>query len=72
MILWVVIIACAVLMYKIAEMERLSGILWAVLTLVLCLGCVALIRIPFINALIGLALSFIAMTIYNMKFGQPH
>jgi hypothetical protein len=72
MILWVVIIACAVLMYKIAEMERLSGIIWAVLTFALCIGCVFLIRIPFLNALIGLVLSFIAMTVYNAKYGQPH
>jgi RsiW-degrading membrane proteinase PrsW (M82 family) len=72
MILWIVIIACAVLMYKIAEMERLSGIVWAVLTLALCIGCVFLIRIPFINAVIGLALSFIAMTAYNAKFGEPY
>lgn len=72
MFLWIVIIASAVLMYKVAEMERLSGILWAVLTFGLCLGCVFLIRIPFVNALIGLVLSFIAMTVYNAKFGQPY
>ncbi|MEO0475844.1 MAG: hypothetical protein AAF085_07735 [Planctomycetota bacterium] len=72
MFLWIVIIASAVLMYKVAEMERLSGILWAVLTLGLCLGCVAVIPIPFVDALIGLVLSFIAMTVYNAKFGQPH
>ena len=72
MLLWIVIIACAVLMYKVAEMERLSGILWAVLTFGLCLGCVMVIPVPFVDALIGLALSFIAMTVYNAKLGQPY
>ena len=72
MLLWIVVIACAVLMYKVAEMERLSGIVWAALTFALCLGCVVVIPIPFIDAVIGLVLSFIAMTVYNAKYGQPH
>ena len=72
MLLWIVIIACAVLMYKVAEMERLSGIVWAALTFALCLVCVVVIPIPFIDAVIGLVLSFIAMTVYNAKYGQPH
>ena len=72
MLLWIVVIACAVLMYKVAEMERLSGFVWAALTFALCLGCVVVIPIPFIDAVIGLVLSFIAMTVYNAKYGQPH
>ena len=72
MLLLIVIIACAVLMYKVAEMERLSGLVWAALTFAVCLGCALVIPIPFINAVIGLILSFIAMTVYNAKFGEPH
>ena len=72
MFIWVAIIACSVLMYRVAEMERLSGIVWGFATFGLCLGCAILIPIPFVSALIGLVLSFIGMTIYNAKFGQPH
>lgn len=71
MFLWVVIIACAVLMYRVAEIERLSGFVWGALTFVLCLGCAMVIPLPFINAVIGLIISFIAMTVYNAKYGSP-
>lgn len=68
---WVVLIACAVLMYRVAEIERLSGAVWAALTFVLCLGCALTIPLPFINLVIGLIISFIAMTVYNAKYGSP-
>ena len=71
MFLWIVVIASAVLMYRVAEMERLSGIVWGVLTFVLCLGCALTIPIPFLNAVVGLIISFIAMTVYNAKYGSP-
>lgn len=71
MFVWVVIIASAVLMYRVAEMERLSGIVWGVLTFGLCLGGALTIPVPFVNALAGLIISFIAMTVYNAKYGSP-
>lgn len=70
MFVWIVIIACAVLMYRIAEMERLSGLVWGAVTFALCLGCALTIPIPFINAVIGLIISFIAMTVYKAKYGS--
>lgn len=70
MIGWIVLIACVVLMYRVAEMENLSGLIWGAVTFVLCFLC-SMIPIPFINILIGLAISFVAMTVYNMKYGKP-
>lgn len=66
----VVLIACTVLMMKIADLENLSGILWGSVTLGLCVLSLA-IPLPYIRVLVGLALSFALMTIYNAKFGGP-
>jgi hypothetical protein len=71
MFVWIIIIASAVLMYRVAEMERLSGLLWAAITFGLCLACAMTIPLPLINAVIGLILSFVAMTVYNAKYGTP-
>ncbi len=68
---WIVIAGCTVLMYRVAEIERLSGLVWGAITFALCFGCAATIPIPFVNILIGLIISFVAMTIYNAKYGEP-
>ena len=67
---WIVIIACSVLMYRVAEMERLPGLVWGLITFGLCLGCAIAIPIPLLNIVIGLVISFIAMAVYKAKFGQ--
>lgn len=68
---WVIMTACSVLMYRVAEIERLPGLLWGALTFALCLGCALTIPVPLVNILIGLIISFIALTVYNAKYGSP-
>lgn len=72
MFVWIIIIASSVLMYRVAEMERLSGLAWALITFGLCLACAFTIPLPLINAVIGLVISFIAMSVYNAKYGQAY
>lgn len=64
----VVLIACVVLMYKIADMEGFSPIVWGALTAVLCIASVA-IPLPYVRVVIGLIISFVAMMIYKAKAG---
>ena len=61
-----IIIAGAVLMYRIAEMSEKSGWLWASVTLVVCIACAMLIPLPRINVLIGLGLSYGAMVVSSL------
>lgn len=68
---WIVIIACSVLMYRVAEIERLPGFVWGALTFALCIGSAVTIPLPYVNIVIGLIISFIAMTVYNAKYGSP-
>lgn len=70
MIEFVVMIACTVLMMKIADMEHLSAIMWGTVTLGLCVVCLA-IPLPYFRMLAALGISFALMTVYNIKFGGP-
>jgi hypothetical protein len=63
---WLIIIAAAVLMYRIAEMSEKSGWLWASVTLVVCIACVMLIPLPVINLLVGVGLSYGAMAVSSL------
>jgi hypothetical protein len=60
-------IVAALIMKKMAEMERLNGIQWAILTLVLCLICKFVIPFPMINIIIGMVLSYGIMFYYIMR-----
>ena len=61
----VLLIGACVVMYKVAEFENQSGILWAVATLGLCvLG--AYIAPPFVRVLIGLVVAGVLMAVVNM------
>lgn len=66
----VVLIACTVLMMKIADHEQLSSIIWGAITAGLCILCLA-IPLPYFRMLIALGLSFVLMTVYNAKYGGP-
>jgi len=55
---WVILICACVAMYRIAEIEHRSGWLWAALTFGICFGCAMFIPLPFLNILIGFAISF--------------
>ena len=61
--------ASVVAMYRIAEMEKKSGLAWGALTLGLCVGCMFLISWPYLNIGIGFALSLGAMFITNILTG---
>jgi len=54
---WVMLIACAVLMYRIAEQGGRSGVGWGLMTGVICFLC-GMIPLPLINYAIGLAISY--------------
>lgn len=62
----VLLIACCVAMYKIAEADDKSGIIWASATLALCIGCLFLIPLPFIRIFIAFILGFVLMTASNI------
>ena len=63
---WVVLIGSVVLMYRIAESEKRSGVVWGGITFVLCFLSSMFIPLPFINLFIGLVLSFGAMLLLNL------
>ena len=55
----IVLAACTVLMYRMAEMSDRSGGVWGGITFVICLACGLLIPLPLINIVIGLVISYI-------------
>ena len=56
------LIAACVAMAKIADAEGRSSILWGVLTLLICLGTLA-IPLPMLRIFLGFAASFILMIV---------
>lgn len=66
MLEWFLIILSAVGMGRIAYSEGRSPIVWGALTGVLCFLCVLFIPLPLLNIGIGLAASFIIMTVTKM------
>ena len=68
--LWLLVIGTAVsVVYKVAEMEKRSGLLWGALTLGICLGCAFTLPWPFLNLFIGFILSLGAMFTVNIVRG---
>lgn len=62
----VLLIACCVAMYKIADADDKSGIIWGSITLGLCVACSYLIPLPFIRIFIAFVASFVLMTVSNI------
>ena len=62
----ILLVACCVGMYKIADADDKSGIIWACVTFALCMGCIALIPLPFLRIFIAFILGFILMTASNI------
>ena len=58
---WVMIIAAVVLMYRVAEFENRSGIIWGAVTFGLCMGAAMTIPLPFVNIVVGVVVAFVAM-----------
>jgi hypothetical protein len=55
-----VIVAACVLMWRVAAMDDGSPVIWAAVTLGLCLASLA-IPLPFVRVLIAVAVAFVAM-----------
>lgn len=63
----IMLIAGCVFMYRCAEAEDMSGILWAIGTFALCFGIAALLPgLPFLRIIIGLVVAFCAMIGWNI------
>lgn len=60
------LIACCVAMYKIADADDKSGIIWGSITLGLCVVCLFIIPLPFIRIFIAFILGFVLMTASNI------
>ena len=57
--LGLIMILCAIIiMYKVADSEGRSGVLWGAATFVLCLLSAMFIPLPFTNIIIGLVLCY--------------
>ena len=56
-------------MAKVADGEGKSGLIWGVITFVVCFFSTA-IPLPFLNLLIGGAISFGLMILSNVLFGK--
>ena len=63
---WLMIGASVVVMYRVADAEDRSPILWGAITFALCFGSMFIIPLPFINIFIGLVVSFLSMFILNV------
>jgi len=67
MIGWLVLAAAVVAMYRIAEAEGKSGILWGSMTLVICFAMAFLMpNWPIVNVALGGIISFIVMFVYKV------
>ncbi len=63
-----VIAACGA-MAKIADADGRSGMIWGVITLVLCLASLA-IPLPYLRVLLGCVLAFVAMMVAKARSGR--
>lgn len=67
MIGWLVLAAAVVAMYRIADTEGKSGVLWAGLTFVICLAMAFLLpNWPIVNVALGGVVSFLTMFVYKI------
>jgi len=67
MIGWLVLACAVVAMYRIADTEGKSGVLWGALTLVLCLAMAFLMpNWPIVNVALGGIVSFLVMLVYKI------
>lgn len=62
MIGWIITIMACAGMAKIAGNEGRSGLLWGMITFLLCFGAAYIIPFPLVNVGIGLVISFIVYT----------
>ena len=62
----VMIVAAVVAMYRIAETENESGMVWGGLTLAASIAAVVAIPLPLLRILIVLIVMFVGMTAYRM------
>ena len=58
--------AAVLVMYRIAEAEDLSGLLWGVITFVICVGAMFLTNWFFVRIIGAALLAFVSMFAYNV------
>jgi hypothetical protein len=67
MIGWFVLAAAVVAMYRIADVEGKSGLLWGGLTFAICIAMAFLLpNWPIVNVALGGIASFIVMFVYKI------
>ena len=66
---YLMLVAAAMIMYKVADAEGRNPFLWAFLTLIICFGSARFIPLPFINIAIGLGISYGIM--FALKMREP-
>lgn len=67
MLVWILLIACAVLVYRYADMEGMSGIFWAGMSILLfLLGSMVGLVIPFGGLLVPIGLQFGLMVLMRV------
>ena len=65
----IVLILCIVIMYKIAEMSGMSGILWGAITFVVALGLGQVIPVVFWSAPLAFVIVYIPLLLVSLKKG---
>ena len=67
MIGWLVLGAAVMAMYRIADAEGKSGLMWGAMTLVICLAMAFLMpNWPIVNVALGGVASFLVMFVYKI------
>ncbi len=66
----VMIAASVVLMYRIAEIEKRSGVIWAFLTAVACIGSLFVIPLPLLRIGIALGAVYTGMLVCRIVAGK--
>ncbi len=70
---WLMVLCSAMIMYKAAEMERRSGLVWGAYTVICCVGIAHLVPTLFlINIFLGLAAAFATMFAANILRDRKH
>lgn len=71
MLSYVILIACAIIFYRIGNADYGSGILTCVLSIVMSVLALLFIRVSLVSILAGQILLFIGLTIYNLIRKSP-
>lgn len=62
-----VLVALITVMATIAEMDGYSGVLWGIITFVVCIGTAAVIPLPILNLVAGGIISYFLLFAHKLK-----